>query len=240
MENMINGLGTMASACRGIIHRLDTTVNNIANVNTTGFKAEQLFFFSESSEGVPNTGEVAPQPVSSIDYSPGDMYKTGNALELALGGSGFFAIQTEDGMAYTRDGRFKLNKDRELTTIAGDYVLGRSGKIVIAGDNIQIGGRGDIRADGRSVGALMILDFENEAALVRSGRNLFRDPDNRAVAKKADNPGIQQGYLENSNVQSIKEMVTMINIQRSFESYQKIVQTIQDQDKLSTNRIGKL
>lgn len=237
---MINSLSTMADACAGIIHRLDSTVNNIANVNTTGFKAERLFFFNESSGGAPDKNESVPQPTSMIDYSPGDMYKTGNVLELAIGGNGFFAVQTEDGMAYTRDGRFALNKDRQLVTLDGNYVLGRSGKIVITGDNIQINGQGEISADGRRVGALMILYFDNEAELVRGGGNLFRDPGNLAIPKKADNPGVQSGYLELSNVRAIEEMVKLINIQRSFESYQKVVQTIQDQDKLSTNRIGKL
>lgn len=240
MEHMVNGLATMAGACRGIIHRLDSTVNNIANVDTAGFKGEQLFFFNAAVGGREERDISMPKPTSLIDYSVGDIYNTGNDFDLAIGGRGFFAVQTEDGMAFTRDGRFTLNRNRELVTLSGNHVLGRSGKIVIAGDDVDVGGGGEIIADGRKAGTLMLVDFENETRLVRDGENLFRDPDEQAGMKRADNPGIQQGYLEHSNVQAIREMVKMIDIQRSFETYQKIVQTLQDQDKLSTNRIGKL
>jgi len=234
------GLVTMAGACRGMIHRLDSTVNNIANVDTAGFKTEQLFFFNDAP-GVTPTGEpLMPRPTSLIDYSPGELYKTGNDFDLALGGTGFFAIQTEAGTAYTRDGRFALNRKKELVTLSGNHVLGRSGKIVIAGDDMEVGGQGDIMVDGRRAAKLMIVDFEDEARLVRDEGGIFRDPERLAGMKGTDNPGVQQGYLEHSNVQAVREMVKMIDIQRSFEAYQKIVQTLQDQDKLSTNRVGKL
>ena len=217
------------------IHRLDSVTHNIANVNTPGFKVERLCFPSGVSEG-----SLMRRPAAVIDYSPGVMRKTGNVLDLAIGGKGFFAIQTKEGVAYTRDGRFTLDKDKKLVTKAGDFVLGRSGKIDITGNNIEINERGIITVDGGEVGALKIVDFGKPARLARFGNGLFHDPGNLAVPKEEENPEIQSGYLELSNVQAIKEMVEMIDIQRTFETYQKVMQTIQDQDKLSTDRIGRL
>jgi flagellar basal-body rod protein FlgG len=237
---MINGIEMLANAAIAQIGRLDCVTHNIANVNTPGFKAEHFRLLNGSATGGTDAGRPAQRPAASVDYSKGIMQKTGNVLDLAIHGKGFFAVQTKAGVAYTRDGRFTLNKDGELVTQSGDYVLGRGGKITIDGNNIRISEEGVISVDGDEVDALKIVSFSKPSALVKLNTGLYRNPDNLADAKEEKNTWVQSGYLELSNVQAIREMVEMINIQRTFESYQKAIQTISEQDKLSTNRIGKL
>ncbi|MBW2632386.1 MAG: flagellar hook-basal body protein, partial [Deltaproteobacteria bacterium] len=230
----------LANAAIRQINQLDCVTNNIGNVNTPGFKAERFHLLRASFETEANEVRPAQGPATSVDYSPGILQKTGNGLDLAIDGKGFFAVQTKDDVAYTKDGRFTLNKDGELVTRAGDYVLGRKGKIIIEGNDIQISQDGVISVNGDEVDAVKIMSFREPSALVKLNMGLYRDPDNLAGAKKEEESRIQFGYLELSNVRVIREMVEMINIQRTFESYQKAIQTISEQDKLSTNRIGKL
>ena len=237
---MINGIEMLANMAIAQIGRLDSVTHNIANVNTPGFKAERFRFLDGNAIGRTNGGRPAQGPMTTVDYSQGFMQKTGNVLDMAIDGKGFFAVQTKAGVAYTKDGRFTLNKDGELVTQSGDYVLGRGGKIVIKGNDIQISQEGVISVDGDELDALKIASFSKPSALVKLNTGLYHNPDNLAGAKEEENARVQPGYLETSNVEAIREMVEMINIQRTFESYQKAIQTISEQDKLSTNRIGKL
>lgn len=240
---MINGVEIMANAAIRQIGRLDCVTHNIANVNTPGFKAERFRFLNGNAAGGINEGRPAQGqrsgPATTVDYSQGVMQKTGNVLDLAIHGDGFLAVQTKAGVSYTRDGRVTLNKAGELVTQAGDYVLGRGERITIDGNNIEISQEGVISVDGDEVDALKIVSFREPSALVKRGAG-FLNPDNLAGSKEEENARVQSGYLELSNVEAIREMVEMINIQRTFESYQKVIQTISEQDKMSTNRIGKL
>jgi len=237
---MINGIEIMANAAIKQISRLDCATHNIANVNTPGFKAERFRFLKESAGGGATEGSPAQGPATMVDYSQGMMQKTDNLFDLAINGKGFFAVKTQDGVAYTKDGRFTLNEDGALVTQAGDDVLGRKGKIIIAGNDIQISQDGVISVGGNEADALKIVSFREPSALVKLNMGLYRDPDNLAGAEKEEESQIQSGYLELSNVQAIREMVEMINIQRTFESYQKVIQTMSEQNKMSTDRIGKL
>ncbi|MDA3833866.1 MAG: flagellar basal-body rod protein FlgF [Spirochaetales bacterium] len=237
---MTNGIEILANAAIRQISRLDCVTHNIANVNTPGFKAERFHFLKPSSEAEVNEGRPAQGPATSVNYSRGIIQKTGNVLDLAIDGKGFFAIQTKAGVVYTKDGRFTLNKNGELVTLAGDYVLGRGGNITIKGNDIQISKEGGISVDGDEIDALRIESFREPSALIKINTGLYRNPDNLAGAKTEENVYVQSGYLELSNVQAIREMVEMINIQRTFESYQKAIQTISEQDRSSTTRVGRL
>ena len=237
---MINGIEIMARAAISQINRLDCATNNIANVNTPGFKAERFRFLKGSTGLGTEAGRSAQGPATTIDYSQGSIQKTDNVLDLAINGKGFFAVQTKEGDAYTKDGRFTLNEDGAMVTRAGDYVLGRQGRIIIAENDIQISQGGVISVDGNEIDSLKIVSFREPSILVKQNKGLYRDPDNLAGAQKEEESQIQSGYLEFSNVQPIREMVEMINIQRTFESYQKVIQTISEQNKMSTDRIGNL
>ena len=239
---MIRALNAMSRECIRQINRLDCITNNIANVNTGGFKAERAFFLEKDPDDLYNAERPLESSIRMIDYTQGIMQKTGNTLDLAIDGEGFFVIQTKEGEAYTRDGKFTLDTDKNLVTEEGGYVLGTSGMISIPGDNveIEIDEGGAIKVDGSEVGVLKIVNFGTLSGLVKRGNGLFYNPDNAAQLQAGKDYEIQSGYLELSNVKAVEEMVDMINVNRSFELYQKVMQTLQEQDKLSTNRIGKL
>ncbi|MBN2687641.1 MAG: flagellar basal-body rod protein FlgF [Deltaproteobacteria bacterium] len=237
---MIYGLASMGKECIKQMHLLDTATHNVANVNTPGFKAEKVFFLEGSSAGGGSETAIVKEPLLRIDYSPAHVQKTGNVFDVALGGDGFFVVETKTGNGYTRNGRFSLNSEGTLVTQNGDYVLGTSGRITISGNDVQIDEKGAIRVDGGTVGSLKVVEFEKPEMLSNAGKGLLLDPNDTAGLKDKEDPAIHSGCLELSNVQAIREMVNMIRIHRSFEAYQKTMQTLQDQEKLSTTRIGRV
>ncbi len=234
---MIDGTGikVMASAATREAQRLDSTARNVANVNTAGFKAEWVRFLEGGVESKPAQG-----PTATIDYSQGALQKTGNVLDLAIEGDGFFTLQGKDGIAYTRDGRATLNEEGELVSLSGEYFLGKGGKITISGDDIQVCANGSVLVDGNEVDTLKIAGFQNPSALVQLNARLYINADDAAGMREEEKPQVRSGYMELSNVQIVREMVEMINIQRTFESYQKAIQTIDEQNEASTSRIGRL
>ena len=239
---MIDALTAVVNACNTKIPQLDAVANNIANIHTPGFKSERLYFRVESTGG--NAGavqkDVSYTPSVIIDFSTGTLQRTGNPLDVAIQGDGFFVVRTKDGEAYTRKGNFTVNGKRELVTPEGDLVMGESGSIVLPGQDIRIGEKGDISSGGAQIGRLKIVKADRQDQLIKSGAGLFVDPEKKAGIKQYTEAEVRAGHLENSNVQALKEMVDMINIQRSVESYQKVILTLGDQDKSSTGRIGKL
>ena len=232
---MIYSIGEMAHAYQQTFDQLDYVASNIANSNTSGFKAVKLFY-----PAVDPTKEMSFTPEVVVDYSPGSIHKTDNTLDVAINGDGFFAVQSGDQTAYTRQGSFTLDKDGNLVTSEGNYVLGKSGnKIKLSSGIVQIDENGNISVDGNKIDTLKITNFTNPQALVRMEGCLFTDPGN-AGAVDNQNPVVSPGHIELSNVQVVKEMADMIDIHRTVEVYQKVIQTIADQDKLATSQIGKL
>ncbi len=226
----------VADACSRTMSRLDHVTNNLANANTPGFKAEYLNFARESqNDGLaPESGQMA------VNFAPGMLQETGNPLDAALKDDGFFVVETgQGGLAYTRQGNFALDENGYLVTAAGDKVLGASGPIQVEGDRISIDDQGRVISDGDEAGRLRIVRFEFPQLLQRKGSGLFTDPGN-AGETPVENPQVKSGSLELSNVNAVKEMVMMIDIQRTFEAYQKVIRTMADQDELSTSRVGKL
>ena len=232
---MIYSIGEMANVYQQTFEQLDFIANNVVNSNTNGFKAVKLYYNAADPEK-----EMAFIPQVVVDYSPGTIHRTDNPLDVAIDGEGFFAIQSEEGTAYTRQGNFTIDKDGNLVTADGDYVLGKSGnKIKLPDGEINIGEKGDVSVDGNPVDTLKIVSFNNPQALAKVKGCLFTDPGNAGLADKND-PSVRQGHIELSNVQVVKEMTDMIDINRSVEMYQKVIQTTADQDKLATSQIGKL
>lgn len=231
---MIYSIGGMANVYIDRVDQLDYITNNIANVNTPGYKSVKLFHNSMDTATLTYTPEVV------TDYSPGTMYKTNNILDLAISGEGFFAVQSGDETAYTRQGNFTLDKDGTLVTSDGNYVLNKSGKkIKVPDGTVQVSEKGDIAVDGNQIDTLKIVSFKNPQALNKVEGCLFKDAGNAGLVEK-DDPLVRQNHIELSNVQVVKEMSDMIDIHRSVEVYQKVIQTIADQDKLATSQIGRL
>jgi len=212
--------------------------NNLANINTIGFKKDEIFFKVLKDEIV--EGRSAEQVT---DHSQGHLEETNNPLDLAVSGKGFFTLETDDGFAFTREGHFKLDRDGILRTSSGLPVLGKGGIISLRTDlhepeDIVITQSGQIMVNEEEVGELLISDFENTHTLKKIGSNLFKTTP-ETVGFEIEDPMIQQGFLERSNVNPAQEMIDLISIQRQFESVQKMVRTMDEIFNQAVNKLGK-
>ncbi|MFV1951189.1 MAG: flagellar basal-body rod protein FlgF [Nitrospinota bacterium] len=219
--------------------RLELTTNNLANVSTVGYKRDNLLFESFLAE----SGDYVVPVGVKTDFSNGTMKNTGNELDIAMEGDGFFSVKTPNGIRYARGGNLKLNKDNILVTQAGYPVLGEAGPIKVSGTDITINSGGEILTgaglDIVPAGTLKIVDFPKPYHLEKEGEGLFRAA-GKEKAKKAKDVFIRQGFVETANINSLREIVTLIDIQRSYESYQKVIQSIDSINGKAVNDIARV
>ncbi len=238
--------------------RLQVLSNNLANVNTAGFKKDNGRFQAFSlSETTPNNeltlfGNRSHAPAywmqysTYTDFSSGEMKKTGSPFDLAITGRGFFCIQTPDGVRYTRRGDFTVDKDEVLVTQEGYPVLGQGGEIQIKmakpsedKREFSVSEDGFVTVDGSQVDRLRIVDFTNSSGLEKAGHNFYRAVNPRALEDMDEDLQITQGFLELSNVNVIKMMTEMIEVVRGYESYQKTIRAIDDMNARMINEVGR-
>lgn len=244
---MIQGISLATQGMSALMKKQDQIANNLANINTTGFKQSNLFIKSyEKYLGNDVREPFANREIKAdevyIDYREGSMKKTGNDLDFMIKGSGFFTIMTPKGVRYTRNGNFSLNPDGFLVTSDGSKIMSKSGFIRFHkdGGKIRINHDGEVLQGDEITGKLKIVDFKKPYRLLRDGNSYFRPqlPDNPVVKS----PGyiIKQGFLEGSNVNTIRNMVQMISAVRNYEADQRALQA-QDQtlDK-AVNSVGRL
>lgn len=232
---MIKGLYASSNGMPPMLVKLEVIANNLANMNTSGFKKDGLFVQLMTDPGIApavGTGELSDrlQTIRVTDFSEGSLVQTSNPLDLALQGHGFFVVQTPQGLRYTRNGNFTVALDGTLTTVDGFPVLGKDGTIKfpdlqqLAQESVTILPSGEIQVGTKAIGALRIVDFEDTARLKKSGAALFSlDPTDDAGLHEVELPTVRQGYREESNVDGIAEMIEMIEITRHFESNQKAI-----------------
>jgi flagellar basal-body rod protein FlgF len=204
-----------------LARRLETIANNVANAGTAGFRAEGVSFSTLVSKTTPFDTSFAFEGGSHVDTRSGSFAATGNPLDVAVQGSGFLAIQTPEGMAYTRDGRMQMLPTGDIVSLNGHPMLDASGSPLTAdprGGALEISRDGAIRQDGRAVGSLGLFAvdlgkgyrrYENAAFLPRSPAEPVQD---------FATSGILQGFSEGSNVNPILEMTRLIEVQRAFEA----------------------
>lgn len=252
---MINGMLEASRGCLKEEIRMDVISNNLANSTGIGFKKDRVSF-----QQLLNQETTAPQQVTEeglkrdpylisvdVDMSEGDVQTTGNELDLAITGEGFFKINTPDGIRYTRKGNFMLDSAGDLVTQDGNPVMGKAGTINIpiadtnTGSNIVvIDDQGSISYDDKIIDQLDIVNFDDSKSLVKEEKSLFRnDSDNPEVAVSTDTT-VKQGYIELSNVNVAEEMVNMIHSMRAFESYQKAIKAIDELNDKAINQVGRL
>ncbi|MEE8398744.1 MAG: flagellar hook-basal body protein [Desulfobacterales bacterium] len=210
--------------------RFDNISNNLANSNTNGFKKDILTFDQELST-VSGT---------ATDFGPGPIIHTGNELDVALEGQGFITVQTPAGTRYTRDGAFRLNKDRNLVTQSGHIVLGKNGPITIGEGNLTIDKQGQVLSDNQLIDSLALADFDNPQLLRKEGLSLYVYTGGTEGIISVEDTSIQQRYLEKSNVGATEEMIKMIEAFRTFESIQKAIQSIDEATSKMVNDSGLL
>ncbi|WP_319525255.1 flagellar basal-body rod protein FlgF [uncultured Desulfosarcina sp.] len=230
--------------------RLEMLANNVANINTVGYKGEKSVFrvpeemtateATTSEEGLQSLSPYAPPFSTRVDFSQGAIHQTGNPLDVALNGEGFFSVQTPDGVQYTRQGSFTLNTEGVLVTQDGYPVLGEGGEIAIEGGNVEIDELGNVSVDGDEVGRLQVTAFADNKNLKKTGNGRFASNDPAVVGNRPENTSVQQGHLESANVNPVQAMTEMIETSRAFEAYQKVIQSADEATEKSINNVGKV
>ena len=245
---MNSGIYPAVSGSLAAMRRLDVISNNLANVNTPGYKKDKMSFEgllagSVNPPAVPQ-GKTADPILQKenmyIDYAAGPISQSGNPLDLALDGDGFFAVTTPEGTAYTRQGNFHPSADGTLVTVDGYPVQGVGGTAIrIQGSHVEIDAKGAVMVDAAEAGTISVVDFEKPYVMTKIGSALFI-PTNPQAAPAAAKAQILQGHLEGSNVESISEMVQLIETNRYFEACSKVIKGFDDITAKAANELGRV
>lgn len=252
---MIRGLYIGSSGMNAQQNRLDAISNNLANVDTAGYKSDisvsksfpELLLRRTQADGVYKTSvcsaDVAPiigklglgveTNENFTKFEQGSFRSTNSASDMALSGEGFFAVQTPVGERYTRNGNFLLGKEGILETKDGYPLMGENGTIHVEDDKFTVNEDGMIYSkDGELIDRIKVVRFDNERYLKKMGNSLWSSNDisgEAYVAEGLERPKMMQGYMETSNVNVVNEMVKMIEVNRAYEASQK---TIQSEDSM--------
>jgi flagellar basal-body rod protein FlgF len=251
---MDRGLYAVASSGLVNMQKLEVVNNNLANINTPGFKKqmvvtdEQQFertFANEMAKDDPYAKDDHDRTpgITNIrvvtDFSQGAIKATGNPLNVALTQPNqFFAVQTPDGVQYTRAGTFSLNDQGTLVTDDGLPVLGTGGTILIEGPGAKITKGGTVVAGNQIAGELQVVEFQNPQSLERVGANRYKA--NPAAGAPAPVQALlAEGSLESANISAVSSMVEMIAANRGFEMYTRTAQSIDQLNQTSISQIGR-
>jgi len=233
-----------ASGMRSRLESLDLLANNIANVDTGGYKLDREFYnLYTSAESM--AGDIDPSTLPVIeknftDFSQGTIRNTSNPLDVALQGSGFFTIGSPAGRAYTRNGAFRVSPAGTLVNSEGYGVLDTAGNPINVDPSLplSIGIDGSVLQSGQSIAQLGLADF-TPGQLVKQGNTLFHpaDPNTTPLASSAE---IQQGKLEGSNVGTAESAVRLVNVMRQFEMLQKALNIAGEMDRKTISDVAKV
>lgn len=237
---MIRGLYTGASGMMTQLDRYDAVANNLANISTPGYKRQEaissafptmlMYRIRDARDAGPTaigqlgTGSLLTETVTRFD--PGTFEDTGNPFDLAIGGNGYFAIETANGVRYTRNGSFHADGNGQLVTAAGQIVLASDGNAV------------DVAA-GLDTAQVRVVDIA-EADLIKDGDNLFRLRDGATEPEAAAAGHVTSRRLETSNVNPVTAMVDMMSALRAYEANQKVVQAMDDTLGKAVNEIARV
>lgn len=226
--------------------QMDVVANNMANINTTGFKAQEILFeewvnpvardqdFVGSDQQLSFTEDWA----TMTDMAPGAFAQTGSPLDVALEGDGFFVVDTPAGERWTRSGAFQLNTDGMLVDLSGNPVQGEGGQITFdpTETEFQIAADGTILTSNGSKGKLRIVEFDDPRVLTREGNNLYSGGEPLAnVETRA-----MQGFIERSNVSGVTEMAEMIRVNRAYQTLASIMEREDQLRSAAIRRLGDL
>ncbi len=222
---MIDGIELASSGLDAYANVQETIARNLANANTVGFKKNTISFTTILSE---ETSTLKTD--YGVDYSHGSLKYTGNTLNMAIDGDGFFGLEAENGIRYTRNGQFQLSTANELISDTGAKLLGQGGPIVIpkGGGEIVVDKKGIINMNGKEIGRLMVTNFTDLTKLVPTGNSTFAAPEDLIDDSGEKKFNVAQGYLESSNVSVVTEMVDMITNMRSYEASNNVIKTFSE------------
>jgi flagellar basal body rod protein FlgG len=226
-------MDSAASALRYWERKQEIIANNMANSTTDGFKAQRVF--AQMLDG------VTPSAATSSDLSAGSLRPTGNALDVALDGPGFFVASTPNGERYTRGGSLRLDDTHQLVDADGNALLGAKGPITLKGaSKVEIDRSGTVTADGKVVDQLRVETAPKGVELQREGDSLWMPPS--ASARAVEAPAarqVKQGFIEESNVNTTGALVDMVAVQRAYASVQKAIVTIDAANETATTELAK-
>ena len=227
---------------------LDLLANNLANSATNGFKRDQEFYGLYSSAESANadcTGPDSTLPVIQrqwTDFSPGLTQDTGNPLNVALSGSGFFAVNGPDGPLYTRNGDLQVLPSGDLATAEGRALRNAAGgTIQVAPDKpISIASDGTVSQGGQSVGQIQVVNFKSTDSLQKVGNTCFQNTDVKNVPADATDSQVQQGKIEGSNVPVAEGAMRLVGMMRQFEMLQKAIGVSNDMDTKTIQEVARV
>lgn len=230
MPPPLNGMESAASALRFWERKQEIVANNLANVSTDGFKAQRVF--ARLLDG------ILPVAETSSDLSTGSLKQTGNALDVALNGPGFMVVSTPAGDRYTRGGSLRLDEKHHLVDGEGRTLLGEKGPMTMGTGPVEIDATGQVKQSGQVVDRLKIETAPKGTELSREGEALWLPPTTREVMKP-EARAVKQGYLEESNVNSMGSLIDMVSIQRAYASVQKAIIEMDHTNETVTTQLAR-
>ncbi|MCB0191061.1 MAG: flagellar hook-basal body protein [Anaerolineae bacterium] len=249
---MIRGLYTSAAGMLTGLRRHETIVHNLSNVRTIGYKADRAtledfpsLLLTEVRGGrtrseVGRAGTGVSLADLKTDFSSGPLKLTDNPLDFAIAEEGFFRIQTEDGVRYTRDGRFHRDVDGRLITANGYYVLGENGPINLPQGALTVTPQGQIFVNDTQIDQLTLAQFADNDNIIKDSQTTFAARDAEPELMQLQDIQIYQGYLEESNLDSAQAITEMMSVLRAYQASQRFVQ-FQDQiNDQAANELGRV
>jgi len=238
--------------------RMSSIANNLANVNTSAYKKDKMAFHDafirfahdylidgkthlRGKDMFPKANVMAKARLAAqqTDFTQGGLQRTGNQLDFALSGEGFFRVQTGDGILYTRAGNFLPDAQGILRTQDGNTVMVDGGPLIIPpGGKVIVDAEGNVSVNGEPAGAFDVVSFDDLTKMKRVGANNFTVEGGAAEIEPED-VSVQQGFLEKGNVNVVSEMVAMIETQRAFTMYSKMIQASDEGDRKLITQVGR-
>jgi flagellar basal-body rod protein FlgF len=239
---MIKGIYTSAMAMRQGILRQEITANNLANANTTGFKRDDLFAkeLTEAQNGTEGSDPLSLDTSKFTEFTPGAYNTTGNNLDFALQDKGFFVLSDGQTESYTRAGHFERNATGQLVDALGRSVQGEGGNITVPNGVITVAADGRISVDGKFIDRFRVVRFDDPQTLRKVEGSAFVKSPTTAAEVPVDQPVVRQGFLEMSNVDTVKEMVQMISTSRNYEINAKLLTAQDDTLRQSVGELGRV
>jgi len=235
-----------ASGLQSRMQALDLVANNLANATTGGFKLDQEFYslFTAAEEDSTDAATTRLPLIEKqwTNFSQGVLTPTGNPLDLAISGSGFFTVQGPTGPLYTRNGSFQLSTSGQLTTSEGYPVLGDGGQPIQTNSSVPIlvDAKGAVTQSGQQIGQLQVADFADRTVLNKVGSSYFSAGKSNVSPTPAAGATVLQGKIENSNVAPAESAVRLVGLMRQFEMLQKAITVTTDMNKQALAEVARV
>lgn len=232
---MDNSIYVTLSGQLALFRNMETTANNVANAETTGYNSEHILFNSyvaqDVNQGDRNPMAMATEAATYRDTKSGPMKTTGRSLDVAIQGDGYFEVQTPLGVRYTRAGNFQISADGTLVNADGYPVLDNSAQPILLPDNttkIEIGSLGNLKINGEDYGNIGVVQFDNPQLLERAGNQIYKSD---VVPQPAESAQVLQGTLEGSNVQPVLELTHMIDLSHRTTDTAQFISVVYDLER---------